>query len=435
MSKGFLHFLRLASLVLLVSGCGTTPPTSPLADRDAASGLQTFLVSSAVDARLPAAGDEAASATAEDRALAGAALSARVGAVAAASVAASNPALFWNGLTTEFAAARKLPPPLFARAYALVHVGISDALVSARDRRRGPLNEAAVAAGAAYEILRYLFPEQADRVAAEAAAQASLAGGSGRALGGWALGRAMGRLAVQRGRKDGSDATFAGPIPTGPGVWTGTNPVLPLCGTWKCWLIPAGAEFQPEPPYAYGSAEDLREVDEIYQASLHRTQEQIDVVHKWADRSPPAIWNAILVGRLRATGAGAVESARALAWLHMTMADAFVSCWSTKYTYWVARPFQRIPGLVTVIPTPNFPSYTSGHSTVSAAAAEVLGEFYPSERDYFVAQAEEAAISRFWAGIHFTHDDDEGLKVGHRIGAHAVDVLRGRANPAVIAAR
>jgi hypothetical protein len=119
--------------------------------------------------------------------------------------------------------------------------------------------------------------------------------------------------------------------------------VLPLCGTWKCWFIPPDAEFQPDPPYAYGSEEDLRDVEDVLQASLHRTPEQVEIVHKWADRSPPAIWNALLVQRLAATGADAVSSARALAWLHMVMADAFVSCWSTKYTYWAARPFQRIP--------------------------------------------------------------------------------------------
>jgi len=116
------------------------------------------------------------------------------------------------------------------------------------------------------------------------------------------------------------------------------------------------------------------------------------------------------------------------------MADAFISCWATKYTYWVARPIHRTPGLVTVIPTPNFPSYTSGHSTISAAAAEVMGELFPSERDYFLAQAEEAALSRFLGGIHFHHDDNEGLNVGRRIGAFAVALMRGKAKPAVVLA-
>jgi len=424
MSKGT---LVSASLALLVVGCGTLAPTSPLTDRGPEPTSRTFLVASLVDSRLPAAGHEAAALTDEDRALAASAHDLALN-------AASNPAIYWNTLTTELAAAKKLPPPLFARAYALVHAGIADALVSAHDRRRGPLSEAAVAAGAANEILSYLFPDAAERVSAEALAQAGLSEGSGRVLGGWALGRALGRLAVERGKKDGSDAVFAGTIPTGPGLWTGSNPVLPLCGTWKCWLIPAGADFQPEPPYAYGSAEDLRDVEDVAQAALQRTPEQVEIVHKWADRSPPAIWNALLVQRLEAANADPVASARALAWLHTTMTDAFISCWSTKYTYWVARPFQRIPALVTAIPTPNFPSYTSGHSTISAAAAEVMAALFPSEADFFRAEAREAALSRFWAGIHFRHDNDEGLNVGRRIGSFAVHLMREAKKPAALLA-
>lgn len=424
MSKGILVF----SLALLVAGCGTSAPTSPFADRGPEGASRTFLLASSLDSRLPAAGNETVALTDEDRALA-------AGAHDVALAAAANPTLYWNRLTTELAAAKKLPPPLFARAYALVHAGIADALVSTRDRRRGPLSESAVAAGAAYEILRYLFPDAAERISTEATAQAGLSERSGRVLGGWALGRAVGRLAVDHGKRDGSDAAFTGPMPTGPGIWTGTNPLLPLCGTWKCWLIPAGADFRPEPPYAYGSAEDLKDIADVAQAALNRTPEQVEIVHKWADRSPPAIWNGLLAQRLEAANADPVASARALAWLHTTMADAFVSCWSTKYLYWVARPFQRIPGLVTVIPTPNFPSYTSGHSTISGAAAEVMAELFPNEAGFFRAQAEEAAVSRFWGGIHFAHDDNEGLKVGRRIGVFAVGLMRAEKKPALVAAR
>jgi len=422
MSKGALVF----SLALLVAGCGTPAPTSPLGERKPEGASRTFLVGSPVDSRLPSAGSEISALGDEDRALA---------AGARPVAAAANPPLYWNGLTTELAGAKKLPPPLFSRAYALVHAGIADALVSARDRRRGPLSEAAVAAGAAYEILRYLFPEAADRIATEATGQAGLSERSGRVLGGWALGHAVGRLAVDRAQRDGSDAVFTGPIPTGPGIWTGTNPVLPLCGAWKCWLIPASADFQPEPPYPYGSPEDLEDVEDVAQAALNRTPEQVEIVHKWADRSPPAIWNALLVERLEAANADPVSSARALAWLHTTIEDAFISCWSTKYSYWVARPFQRIPGLVTVIPTPNFPSYTSGHSTISAAAAEVMAELFPGEAPFFRAQAGEAALSRFWGGIHFAHDNNEGLDVGRRIGAFAVSLMLEERKPALLAAR
>jgi membrane-associated phospholipid phosphatase len=108
----------------------------------------------------------------------------------------------------------------------------------------------------------------------------------------------------------------------------------------------------------------------------------------------------------------------------MAMYDAFVSCWRTKYDFWVARPFTRAPGLVTVIPTPNFPSYTSGHSTISAAAAEVLSAAFPDQATFYHEQAAEAALSRFWGGIHFTHDNEQGLLVGARVGEKAAARFR-----------
>lgn len=405
------------SLLLVLAGCGTQAPTMPESPEQPGS-LRTFLINSPVDPRLPAPGQEAASTTDTDRALASVATTTAV----AAAAPAANPAVYWNGLTRELGVAAKLPPPMFARDYALVQVAIFDALVAGNGAARGRLPRNALAAGAAYEVLRYLFPSASERVTAEAIAQADLS--QGPALGAWALGRAVGRLAVRHGQSDGSDAVFTGAVPTGPGIWTGTNPVLPVCGEWKCWFIRSGEAFQPEPPYAYGSPEDLRDVQDVLDASLHRTPEQIEIVHKWADRSPPVIWNAILVERLEGQNVDAIASARALAWLNATLTDAFVSCWKTKYTYWVARPFQRTPEIVTVIPTPNFPSYTSGHSTISAAAAVVLGELFPAERDWFEAQAQEAALSRFWGGIHFTHDNKEGLRVGHKIGGLVADLLR-----------
>jgi hypothetical protein len=317
-----------------------------------------------------------------------------------------------------------------SRAYALTHVAIYDALVAASDARRGNMRAGAVAAGAAAEVLGYLFPDSADRIWADARAQADLKHARGVNARGWALGRAVGVLVVEHGRHDGSDAVFTGTMPSGPGIWTGTNPALPMCGTWQCWVIDSGSEFQPEPPLAYGSPEDLREVEAVYQASLHRTAEQVAIVHKWADLPPPTLWNQLLLPRVASGHLGALASARAFAYLNVGMYDAFVSCWKTKYAYWVARPFQRTPGLVTVIPTPNFPSYTSGHSTISGAAAVVMGELFPREREFFRHQAEEAALSRFWGGIHFQHDNEQGLYVGRHIGEKTLELMhRDRGGP------
>ena len=434
-------FAAAGSLVL-VAACGRRNPIRPEADdRSTLRAAHTFVITSMADRRLPAPGAEAAT---EDAGLD--ALPAPAGHIERELAGrrpgkrlpdpGQNPVVAWNRLTTALGLAAKLPPPMFAHDYALVQVAIHDALVAAYDPRRDKLPDRVVAAGAASRVLAYLFPGDAGPIQTLAEAELTLVSApAGHVRRAWGLGRSVGRLAVEHGTRDGSDAVFTGTPPSGEGIWTGTNPLLPMCGTWKTWLITSGSEFAPEPPYAFGSPQDLRDMQEVYEISLHRTPEQIAIVHKWADLPPPTIWNGVLNDRILGSGMSAREAARASAFLNATMTDAFIECWACKYKFWIARPFQRIPGLVTVIPTPNFPSYTSGHSSISAAAAAVMGELFPAEKRDFEAMAQEAALSRLWGGIHFRHDNDQGLAVGANIGELAVEVMRGRPALQVVAAR
>ena len=416
-------------LLLFAASCTKQNPTTPnpAALVPSETKLSTFVLSSAEDSRLPAPMAEAANASPAEWVFlekSGTGLNE----ISSANPKYNNPPVFWNDVTTELGRKAGLPPPRFARAYALVQVAIYDALVSALDSRRGNLPEAAVAAGAASKVLLYLFPGDETRIQDAATSQFGMHHLKGNFARAWFLGQRVGELVVLHGQSDGSDAVFTGEIPAGDCKWTGTNPVLPMCGTWKTWITTSGDEFLPEPPYACGSADDLREVEEVYQASLVRTPEQIAIVHKWADLPPPTIWNGYLNARLLRERWAALASARAHAFLNIAMYDAFVCCWNTKYTYWTARPFMRLagrsPAFTTVITTPNFPSYTSGHSTISGAAGEVMGELFPGEIAFFRAEAEEAALSRFWGGIHFHKDDNQGLAVGRKIGEKVVARMR-----------
>jgi membrane-associated phospholipid phosphatase len=100
--------------------------------------------------------------------------------------------------------------------------------------------------------------------------------------------------------------------------------------------------------------------------------------------------------------------------------DAAISCWDAKYTYYNPRPCQVDPNIKTLTGLPNFPSYISGHSAFSGAAAEILGYLVPTSKTKFDAMASEASLSRLYGAIHYRIDCEVGLQVGRKVGSYAV---------------
>ena len=78
---------------------------------------------------------------------------------------------------------------------------------------------------------------------------------------------------------------------------------------------------------------------------------------------------------------------------------------------------------------PEFPSYTSGHSTFSAAAADVLSYFFPGSAADFAAMRDGAGISRLYGGIHYPSDIEAGKAHGTRIASYALTFARGDGAP------
>jgi hypothetical protein len=82
------------------------------------------------------------------------------------------------------------------------------------------------------------------------------------------------------------------------------------------------------------------------------------------------------------------------------------------------------PTIVTLFAAPNHPSYPSAHAFVDAPYAAVLGYLFPRDKDYFEAQANEAAVSRLTAGIHFRSDIEVGLALGRAVAERAIERVR-----------
>jgi hypothetical protein len=148
-------------------------------------------------------------------------------------------------------------------------------------------------------------------------------------------------------------------------------------------------------------------------------------------------------------GLSLVSEAHLFALLNITTADALISCWDAKYAYNFWRPVTAIRAADTddnsttepdtswspLLVTPNFPSYTSAHSTVSGAAAEVLTALFGDHYDFtvsavsvpftrsfasFEAAAAEAGRSRIYGGIHFTFDNVNGLAAGGQVADYVL---------------
>ena len=372
----------------------------------------------------------------------------------------------WTALALDLIVKAKPSPPRAARALAHLQVAAADAVIAAWDaqdayRRPAPLgavpglaplgdrsadrpsfpSEHAAVAGAAATVLAYLFPQEAagrfDALAEEAATSRLWTGAAYRSdvEAGLRLGRAVGERAVARGRGDGADATWSGERPTGPGVWEPTppayveTPVEPLAGTWQPWVIGDVVAARPAPPPLFGSPAWRAELAAVQEAVARRTDEQEAAADYWAGMpgtvSPAGLWVEIARDLILRDGLDSPQAARVLALTTAATADAFVCCWDAKYAYWTARPITADPTINVCFATPAFPSYTSGHSTVSAAAATVLGHLFPADEADLQARALEAKNSRLGAGIHFPIDNDMGAEMGAMLGRLAADIARG----------
>jgi hypothetical protein len=292
----------------------------------------------------------------------------------------------------------------------------------------GPGRDAAVA-GAASTMLAYLFPTEA------ATAQDLARGARTSRPSAFGVGMAIARNLIARAETDGSAASWTSTPPVGTGLWVPTppgfaSPLEPLAGTWRTWNLTSGSQLRPPPPPVFGGAQFAAELAEVHAVSRTLTDEQKATALFWADGpgsvTPPGHWNAIALELLGNLGYGTRKATQLFAALNTAQADAFIACWDAKFAYWSMRPITAIqatidPAWTSFIVTPPFPSYVSGHSSTSGAAATVLTRFFPSRGRVLARIADEAAISRLYGGIHFRSDNERGLELGRKVGEVALE--------------
>ena len=182
--------------------------------------------------------------------------------------------------------------------------------------------------------------------------------------------------------------------------------------------------LRPPPPPSTNSEQFKKETEEVLYYSKNATRERMKIVHFWADGtgtySPPGHWNAIAAEEFVKQNYSEVRWARNFALLNMSLMDAGIVCWDAKYYYFNPRPSQTNPTIKTLTGIPNFPAYTSGHSTFSSAAATILNYILPQSGNKFNDMATEASMSRLYGAIHYRSDCEAGLASGKKVGEYAV---------------
>ena len=257
-------------------------------------------------------------------------------------------------------------------------------------------------------------------------------------------------------------------LPVAPGTWSPplfsqSSSQLPLHPYWgqNRTFLAADAALPIPKPVSYSTATTSQyyaQFLEVYAKNKILTQDEKELALYWSDDpsrtfTPPGHAYSLANVAVKTAKPNLIKAAQTYAAVGMGIADAFINCWKTKYTYVAERPSSFIRkfidgGFTQFWPEPPFPAFYSGHSVQSGAAATVLTALYGTDFKFtdtshegrvkdpltlldfknrsfnsFWEAAEEAAYSRFLGGIHTRSDNDVGLAEGRKIGQN-IDKLQ-----------
>jgi hypothetical protein len=341
--------------------------------------------------------------------------------------------VYWNDVARDLVVASGANAFQAIRGYALVSAAQYNAAVTAEKAKQRDIHasvRASVAAASA-TVLSYLHPSSATEIEATLDAFLTEPGWPGDAHRNVAAGAAVGRDiamgVIARAQSDNFFAPWSGTVPTGPGLWSSSAPPIGvLFGQARTYFLASGDQFRPPAPPEFGSTAFDAALAEVRHYSDTRTAEQDASAKLWAlpagTHAPSGYWNEVAAQLAVRYHMSERRAAHLFALMNMVGFDAIVAAHDAKYAYWTIRPSQADPGISLAVGLPNFPSYPSNHAALSAGMARILGAVFPAEQNRLDALAEEAALSRLYAGIHYRFDNDVGLDLGRQIAALALSL-------------
>jgi membrane-associated phospholipid phosphatase len=384
-----------------------------------------------------------------------------------------NQVIQWNKILLAIVRTPGVQPAMVhpTRSFAMMHAAVYDA-VNGIDRTHAPYlvkvsgvprhtSQEAAAAGAAHEVLAALYPTL--KAALDTDLQQSLADiGSGREVSdGLRVGEDVGDRIVALRSNDGSDAP---PVlyvfGTAPGDYQSTPPNFPKQPQFTSWshvtpfALQRADQFRPEAPPTLDSdayADDFNKTKSLGIANSTAATADQALTGRFWNGAIQNYWNEITQTAAIDFGLTTAQSARLFALLNLSFADSVIAFYDAKYTYNFWRPVTAIQNASTAInpntvADPNWlpevgnttpdPSYPGAHAVISAAGATVLISFFDGDHlsfqvtsevlpkversfDSFSAAAQEATLSRIFAGVHFKFD----LTSGQSLGRHVADFV------------
>jgi membrane-associated phospholipid phosphatase len=386
-----------------------------------------------------------------------------------------DPVIFWNRVLLGLQAAQGVQPPTVQPTYelAVVHAAIYDAVVSIDHSATpylvhftGPRGASLPAAAdtAARDTLVKLYPGQQAGIDQGYATMLAKVPAGHRKSQGIQVGNVVAHRVLARRANDGSSAPVVPFTPgTSPGNYQLTPPKFqqPVFTQWpmvRPFTLKRANQFRLPPPpaltsSAYASAINETKTLGVSQGST-RTPDQTQIGQFW---NPPiwGFWNQIAQTAALAHHGTLSQNARTFALLNLTFADSAIAFYDSKYAYDLWRPITAIrnadtdgnpatagdPNWTPLVTTALDPSYPGAHSTISTAGATVLSSIYGQKLHFtvmspalpgvqrsfnsFADAAQEAGLSRIYAGVHTRIDHAAGQTLGREVATFVVDRLPG----------
>jgi hypothetical protein len=205
--------------------------------------------------------------------------------------------------------------------------------------------------------------------------------------------------------------------------WSGKKPYFgERVPSFKPWHLRSADEFRAPKLLLADQEYWKKQIVEVHKRMKNVDQRKNEAIFYWANKRGHGSGDWVEIA-MKYTDSHAIPIEKLIRFradFSATLLDAMIATCDSKYAFLVRRPSMMDPSIKTVIDVPNHPSYPSGHSTVSAAAAEVLSVYFPKNDTQWRALAEEAGYSRIWAGIHFPVDHEEGIIMGKKVAKKAL---------------